>query len=103
MHVTQPSLPLNRYAATYHDCLYGDATVALEHDQLTLRFSHTPSFTADLEHWHHDTFRLHWRDPLIPPGLLTFADNKLVFDQPKLLDVDFGELRFVRLSSESSG
>jgi hypothetical protein len=33
---------------------------------------------------------------------VTFADNTLVFDQPQLLDVDFGELRFGRLSSGSS-
>ncbi len=102
VHDTQPSLPLDNYAGTYHDPLYGDVTVALEHDRLVLRWSHTPSFTAALEHWHHDTFRLGWHDPLVPPGLLTFADNKLLFDQPKLLDVDFGELHFVRSSRNSS-
>lgn len=97
---TQPSLALEAYAGSYDDVLYGEAIVSLEDDHLVLRFSHTPSFTGDLEHWHYDTFRIHWRDPVITKGLVTFPltaaakVDEMKFDQPKLLDVDFAELNF---------
>jgi CubicO group peptidase (beta-lactamase class C family) len=99
---TQPALTLEQYAGAYHADVYGEASVALEDDHLVLRFSQTPAFTGDLEHWHYDTFRIHWRDPMVTAGLVTFpltAQGKpfeMKFDQPKLLDVDFAELEFTR-------
>jgi CubicO group peptidase (beta-lactamase class C family) len=99
---TQPALALEQYAGTYHADVYGEASVTLEDDHLVLRFSRTPAFTGDLEHWHYDTFRIHWRDPMVSAGLVTFpltAQGKpfeMKFDQPKLLDVDFAELEFTR-------
>ncbi|HEY0371299.1 MAG TPA: serine hydrolase [Thermoanaerobaculia bacterium] len=104
----KPSLPLASYAGTYHDKLYGDLTVALENEKLVLRFSHTPSFTADLEPWHYDTFRTHWRDPVVTKGFVTFPltargeIDALVFDQPSLLDADFREVDFHRVKEEPS-
>jgi len=100
---TQPALALEQYAGTYHTDVYGEAAVTLETDHLVLRFSHTPSFTGDLEHWHYETFRIHWRDPMVTTGFVTFpltAQGKpfeMKFDQPKLLDVDFSELEFTRI------
>jgi CubicO group peptidase (beta-lactamase class C family) len=100
---TQPALALEQYAGTYHADVYGEASVMLEDDHLVLRFGQTPSFTGDLEHWHYDTFRIHWRDPMITAGLVTFpltAQGKpfeMKFDQSKLLDVDFAELEFTRV------
>jgi len=95
---TRPSHPLAEYAGCYEDPAYGEITVSLEDGGLVLRFSQTPAFTADLSHWHYDTFRLTWRDPYIPDGLLAFQfDTRgrvigMTFDQPNLLDVDFREL-----------
>jgi CubicO group peptidase (beta-lactamase class C family) len=57
-----PSLPLDRYAATYTDPWYGDVGITLEGGGLVVRFSHTPSLTGDLEHWQYDTFLVRWRD-----------------------------------------
>ena len=101
---TKPSLELARYAGGYRDRMYGDLSIAQENGKLVLRFSHSPSFTADLEHWQYDTFRLHWRDPMSwPKGFLTFsldAKGKLKgfeFDQPSLLDVHFNELTVERV------
>ena len=100
---TQPALALEHYAGTYHADVYGEASVTLEDGHLVLRFSQTPSFTGDLEHWHYETFRIHWRDPMVTTGLVTFpltAQGKpfeMKFDQPKLLDVDFSELEFTRV------
>jgi CubicO group peptidase (beta-lactamase class C family) len=101
---TKPSLELGRYAGTYRDRMYGDLSLTQENGKLVLGFSHSPSFTADLEHWHHDTFRLHWRDPMgFPKGFVTFSlDAKghitgFDFDQPALLDVNFEELKVTRV------
>jgi len=99
---TRPSLALEAYAGSYRDRMVEDIPVTLEDGHLVLRFSHTPAFTADLEHWHYDTFLLHWRDPYIPDGLATFVLNSrgkpaaIHLDQPNLLDVDFRELEIVR-------
>ncbi|MBK5186850.1 MAG: serine hydrolase [Gemmatimonadaceae bacterium] len=67
---TQPSLPLARYAGVYGDSLYGTATVKLEGKQLAVSFG--PRSTADLEHWHYDSFMAHWRDAYRGRQLVTF-------------------------------
>ena len=102
---TTPSLAAEGYAGRYQDAAAGDARVSLEDGHLMLRFEHAPTFTADLEHWHYDTFRAIWRDPYIRPGLVTFPLSsrgmvtEMRFDQPNLLDVDFGELDFKRVAA----
>jgi CubicO group peptidase (beta-lactamase class C family) len=73
--LSHPSLALAKYAGTYHDALYGDATIALENGHLVLRFSHSPSFTGDLEHWQYDTFVARWRTPGIEDAYVTFSLN----------------------------
>ena len=69
---TTPSLPLDRYAGTYHDSLYGAATVAMESGRLVARFG---GFVGDMEHWHHDTFRATGRDQTLGKMFLTFGIN----------------------------
>jgi len=97
---TSPSLPDAAYTGVYEDSAYGEIIVRKEAHRLILQFSHTPAFTADLEHWHFDTFRLIWHDPYIPRGLVTFSLNcegkvkSMHIDQPRLLDVDFNELDY---------
>lgn len=101
---TKPSLEPARYAGKYRDRMYGDLAITQENGKLVLSFSHSPSFTADLEHWQYDTYRLHWRDPMgFPQGFITFTlDAKgnlkgFEFDQPRLLDVNFDELHVERV------
>ena len=60
VHGTSPSLPLDAYAGTYVDPLYGGMIVKLENGKLALYFAGDEA--ADLEHWHYNTFRVHWRD-----------------------------------------
>jgi CubicO group peptidase (beta-lactamase class C family) len=99
---TSPSLALERYTGEFDDPAYGPVSIALDAGQLVLRFNQTPSFIARLDHWHHDTFRAIWSDPVVPVGLVTFVlgasatVRELRFDQPKLLDVDFAELQLTR-------
>ncbi|MGI9179701.1 MAG: serine hydrolase [Longimicrobiaceae bacterium] len=68
---TQPSLSLERYAGTYTHEMYGDAVVEHEGGRLVLRRG--PAFVADLEHWHHDTFRANWRDAALGRSFVMFT------------------------------
>ena len=71
---TKPSLPLDKYAGTYQDEMYGEAKVAQEENgKLVLHYG--PTFTGDLEHWHYDTFRVTWRDRTLGKGFATFTLN----------------------------
>jgi CubicO group peptidase (beta-lactamase class C family) len=72
---TSPSVDLAAYAGTYTDSLYGDLEVTEDDGRLSLSYH---SMTADLEHWHLDTFRADWDDPLAgqqsrAASLLTFG------------------------------
>jgi CubicO group peptidase (beta-lactamase class C family) len=68
---SKPSLALDRYAGTYADSMYGEATVKLESGKLVVRYG--PAFTGDLEHWNYDTFRASWRDKRLGKSFITFA------------------------------
>lgn len=56
---TAPSLPLDHYVGIYADDVYGDAKVWLEEGKLMMSYGRV--FEGNLEHWHFDTFRAHWR------------------------------------------
>jgi CubicO group peptidase (beta-lactamase class C family) len=73
--LSRPSIPLDKYAGHYHDQLYGDADITLENGKLVLRFSRSPAFTGDLEHWQYDTFIARWRAPHVEDAYVTFALN----------------------------
>lgn len=85
---TKPSLPLNGYAGTYTSQMYGDVTIADEGGKLVMRLAPAPNFVADLEHWHLDTWQVHWRPSVhynFPRGFVTFTiDEKGMTDQLKI-------------------
>lgn len=83
---TAPSLPLDRYAGTYTDSLYGDLTLRLEGGALVAEVS--PFLVADVEHWHYDVFRLRWRNRWVPPDFATFH----VGPDGKVAEVDLAGL-----------
>lgn len=66
---TTPSRPLAEYAGVYADSAYGAAEVTESGGRLTLVFG---TATADLSHWHYDTFRASWRTPTGDWSLVTF-------------------------------
>ena len=101
---TKPSLDLARYAGTYSSQMYGDVTVTNENGKLVLRLGPAPNFVADLEHWHYDTFQIHWRPTVnynFPRGFVTFTiaedatTDQLKIDQPNN-DFWFYELELKR-------
>ncbi len=68
---TAPSVPPSRYVGIYENEVYGEIHVAEEEGRLVLRFG--PARVGDLEHWHYDTFRIRWRDPMLPQAFVTFS------------------------------
>jgi len=70
---SRPSLPPAAYAGAYRDAWYGDILLAEEQGRLVIRFGRSPAFTGDLEHWHYDTFRVHWRTANVPDAWITFT------------------------------
>ena len=60
---TETSQPLSAYAGHYHDPLYDSAEVRFDDGELSIRLWEDDSQVLELEHWHHDTFRAHWRNP----------------------------------------
>jgi CubicO group peptidase (beta-lactamase class C family) len=70
---TRPALPLAGYAGTYIDSLYLDATVRLEQGRLVLQLWDDPEMIGDLEHWHHETFRIVWRNRAMREEWLWFG------------------------------
>ena len=58
---TRPSLSLKDYAGTYEDAYgSGPVTVVLSDGRLGLHFDGPGAFRGDMEHWHHDVFRLYF-------------------------------------------
>jgi len=68
---TKPSLPLERYAGTFVDSLYGKIAVTMENGVLRYRFSSTQA--GSLEHWQYDTFRVVWDDWWRGRSTITFG------------------------------
>jgi CubicO group peptidase (beta-lactamase class C family) len=57
---THPSLPLEKYAGDYKDCLIGSLKVVYESGKLAIRGA---VYQGPLEHWQYDTFQVSWKDP----------------------------------------
>lgn len=70
---SRPSLALSSYAGEYRDAWYGKANLQAEQGKLVLRMTHTPTMTADLQHWQYDTFRAIFRDKTVPDAFVTFT------------------------------
>ncbi|CAN5659274.1 serine hydrolase [soil metagenome] len=68
---TIPSLALDAYTGIYTNPVYGEIRLALEDGRLVLRYA--PDYIADLEHWHHDTFRAVWQRTGFGRAFVTFT------------------------------
>jgi CubicO group peptidase (beta-lactamase class C family) len=68
---TTPSVPLDKYAGTYADSMYGAVTVTLENGKLVAAFG--PQYIGELRHWQHDTFEAQWREEVLGRQFITFA------------------------------
>ncbi len=81
---TSPSLAIEKYAGTYQNEMYGEAKFAVQDGKLTSEFG--PNFSGALEHWHYNTFRVVWRDPMEGKGFVNFKLNAK--GQPDTVAID---------------
>jgi CubicO group peptidase (beta-lactamase class C family) len=95
---TKPTLPLARYAGTYVDSLYGEATVTSDGDGLRVHMGKGQD--AKLEHWHYDTFLARWEDRRNGESYLTFGLNAR--GEPATLSVDGGSMILRRRPANAS-
>ncbi len=85
---TSPTLPPVAYTGIYHHPVYDDAEISMgEHGQLVMQLWDDDEMIADLEHWHYDTFRAHWRNPAMREKFITFDLDQ--FGEVKQLNVKF--------------
>jgi CubicO group peptidase (beta-lactamase class C family) len=87
---TRPSLGVEGYAGTYTSDLYGDVRLTVEDARLVL--SYAPDYVADLDHWHHDTFRARWRREGFGRAFVTFGLDRRARAVRMELD-GFGDFR----------
>lgn len=99
---TKPTLQLKDYCGTYTSELYGDATVEIINNELSLKLLPAPLFVGNLSHWHYDTFQIEFKNfPSLPDGLVNFTIDqnakveKMRIDIPNP-DFDFTELDFIK-------
>jgi len=75
---TEPSLELKEYAGHYHHKVYDNAHVYKDNDgRLIMQLWDDEEMIADLEHWHFNTFRAHWRNPSMREKFVTFQLDEL--------------------------
>ena len=71
---TQPSLPLQAYAGTYTDPLFGSITISIENGILTAE--NIKLGKAVVTHWNYDTFQLIWNKKWYGKSALNFRLNE---------------------------
>ncbi|CAN5849528.1 hypothetical protein BH23GEM3_BH23GEM3_22200 [soil metagenome] len=70
--------------------MFGDVRISRERNRLVLTYA--PDYVADLEHWHHDTFRAVWRRAGFGRAFVTFSLDPR--GRARTLELeDFGEFR----------
>ena len=75
---TKPSMPLASYVGTFSDPFYG--TVQVEMVEGKLRLKVAKDVTADLDHWHLDSFMATWNREWNGQSLVTFQLNPATGD-----------------------
>jgi CubicO group peptidase (beta-lactamase class C family) len=71
---TRPTHSLRSYTGAFHNDLYDNAEIKLEGGGLVISLW-DDTFKGDLEHWHHNTFRINWRNPAQREEFIKFDMN----------------------------
>lgn len=94
---TSPSHPLEAYAGTYRDRLFGEARVTVRDGLLHLESG--PGLTGPLKHWHYDTFRVRWDARWRGSALVRFEIDA----SGSVAAVSVASMRLARVPDEASG
>jgi CubicO group peptidase (beta-lactamase class C family) len=66
----------SRLLGTFRDAWYGDMKISqLKNGSLEMDFLPTPALIGDMEHWHHNSWIVRWRNAPLPPNdvFVTFS------------------------------
>ena len=95
---TKPTIALKNYSGKYYDTMYGDALVEFKNNILTLSLMPAKQiFTGELEHWSGNTFKVQFKDPFLPFGLIQFELNELNKVIGFKIDLPSGDFHFQNL------
>jgi CubicO group peptidase (beta-lactamase class C family) len=73
----KPSLEFNKYTGLFQDKMYGDAEIKIENDELVCTLLPAKKvFTSKLEHWNGNDFKVIFKDPFLPYGIIKFEINE---------------------------
>lgn len=98
---TSTTTELKNFVGTYQDKMYGNAIVQLKNDELYFIMEPTKRvFSGRLEHWDNNNFRVQFKDPFLPFGIIRFDVN----DQGKVsgfkIDLPSNDFHFENLDFE---
>jgi len=76
--------------------MYGDITVKQDGAKLRLEFSHSPTLSATLRHWHNDTWEIQWDEThaWFDFGLVRFELNDKLEVSGMKMNVPNGDIFF---------
>ncbi len=101
---TSFSKSLEDYAGVYKDKMYGDTEIVLEDGELNFKMMpSTKLFNSKMEHWHYDTFKIKFKDPFLPFGLVTFHFNSSGEIESFTIDLPNPDFHFFNLKFEKTG
>jgi CubicO group peptidase (beta-lactamase class C family) len=69
---TKPSLDLKAYTGVFANNKFAQLSISFKDKKLIARFG---NFEGPMEHWHHDTWKIHFNDPTIKTMFVTFTVN----------------------------
>ncbi|MEZ5149503.1 MAG: serine hydrolase [Bacteroidales bacterium] len=101
VHNTEPSLELKAYTGIYEDKMYGKAEITLTNGDLQVCLLPTKDlFTAQLNHWHYNTFSFSFNDPFLPEGFLTFFPDQDLKPSYFTIELENQDFHFYKLKFE---
>ncbi|MDA3953837.1 MAG: serine hydrolase, partial [Bacteroidales bacterium] len=69
----EASLELNEYTGIFQDKMYGNAEIKIENYELICTLLPAKKvFTSKLEHWNGNAFKIVFKDPFLPFGIINF-------------------------------
>jgi len=70
---TQTTTNLTNFTGIYTDKMYGDAKIEMVNEQLKITLLPTAKiFSSTMEHWQHNSFKIEFKDPYLPFGIVNF-------------------------------
>lgn len=75
---TKPSFNLEKIDGEYTDQMYGNAIITIENNEAVLSLEPAKKvFSGKLEHWDNDNYKVQFKDPFLPYGIIRFyKDSK---------------------------